>query len=174
MTKAAITSRSKNTEAPFTETQLLEIVNEKSKLAPQELVSELANKLTTISSKHKFIIQHTTIATNDDTSFNLNICTDFVASWEPSKDGCITVQLDLEKGVDEDLKPSYKETKKKDESGSINDYAAADKPEGTSEEVAVEGDKEDMDTTRAITREELSTKQSQTNSLLITIYWISI
>lgn len=174
MTKAAITSRSKNAEAPFSETQLLEIVNEKSKSTPQELVSELASKLTTISSKHKFIIQHTTIATNDDKSFNLDINTDFVASWEPSKDGCITVQLDLEKGVNEDLKSSYNETKEKDESDSIDDYAAADKPEGTSEEVAVEGGKKDIDTTRATTSEESSTKQNQINSLLITVYWISI
>ncbi|CAD1809130.1 hypothetical protein FOB58_000184 [Candida parapsilosis] len=95
MSQSTIISRSKNSEAPFSETQLTEIIDKNAKLPPQELASELTNKLASISSKHKFIVQYTSIAANEEKSFDLNIVTDFVASWEPTKDGCVTVKLDL-------------------------------------------------------------------------------
>lgn len=156
MLKPTIITRSKNEEAPFSETQLLEIIDQNSKLTPQDLVSELANKLTEISSKHKFIIQYTLLKAND-VAFDLNISTDFVASWEPSKDGCINIRLDLEKEVGGDLNDGAKE---KDEGSSNEDDD--DVPKNSSEE-----------TDSSLTTE-TTTNQNQLNSLLLTVYWISI
>lgn len=156
MLKPTITTRSKNVEAPFSETQLLKIIDQNSKLDPQAIVTELANKLAEISSRHKFIIQYTLLKANDK-AFDLSINTSFVASWESSKDGCINIRLDLENEFGGDLNEGSKE---KDESGSNEDDD--DIPKNSRE-------KTDGDVTT-----KTSTNQNQLNPLLITVYWISI
>ncbi|KAI3404387.1 hypothetical protein KGF56_002784 [Candida oxycetoniae] len=87
-----ITNRSQCLEAPFTEDQLLKIINEHYALEPKALIERIGHELDKISSKHKFIIQCTKMKVESQ-KIDLNIETDFVAYWEPSKDGCITVQM---------------------------------------------------------------------------------
>ncbi|KAI5953956.1 hypothetical protein CANMA_004795 [Candida margitis] len=169
MTKCTIASRSKNAEAPFSESQLLEIINENSKLTPQELASKLADKLTTISSKHKFLIHYTSLATNNANSFDMCLNTDFVSIWESSKDGCITVQLDLMNGsCDEE------EAKAQDEDAVMKDDATTKISENsTNEGDATDGNSKEIDVS---TPSEITSKTSpsQVNCLFITVYWISI
>ncbi|KAI5957582.1 hypothetical protein KGF57_003276 [Candida theae] len=164
MPKSTITTRSESVNAPFSEAQLLEIVDANAQLPSQDLVSEVANKLSSISSKHKFIIQYTSLKGRDDRSFDLNISTDFVASWEPSKDGCVVVKLDWEKEVAEVLKLRGNEVKEAPEDDLVDDVE-------TEKNDTSEDSKPGSKDTPLVTS---GSEANQLNTLLITIYWISI
>ena len=93
MPNIQITSRSKSVEPPFTDCQLIKIINDNHKLSSAaELIAKIGKELDRISSKHKFIIQYTQLKL-ESTNVDVDICTDFVAYWDSTKDGCVTVEV---------------------------------------------------------------------------------
>ncbi|CAI5756396.1 unnamed protein product [Candida verbasci] len=87
-----ISSKYEN-QPPFTTEFIESLINDNKQLEPKELVTLIGEKLELKSSKHKFIIQYTLIEKDDD--INLSINSDFVSIWDDSKDGCITLQINL-------------------------------------------------------------------------------
>lgn len=86
-----VLNKSLNSEAPFTQEFILDLVNQNTTLPSKDLINKVAESLKEKSSKHKFIVQATALH-SDDRSFDLKIQSDFVALWDPKKDGCFTLK----------------------------------------------------------------------------------
>ncbi|EER34472.1 predicted protein [Candida tropicalis MYA-3404] len=94
-----VLNKSQNLEAPFTQDFISDLVEQHANLTSKNLITKVAESLKEKSSKHKFIVQATALH-SDDTSFDLKIQSDFVALWDPKKDGCFTLKVSQEGGVE--------------------------------------------------------------------------
>ncbi|KAI5951730.1 hypothetical protein KGF54_004805 [Candida jiufengensis] len=135
MSKITITNRSSNKESPFTEENLINILNKIDSNSPNEIIEKLSDNLDNISSKHKIIIQYTAIEGKQEIS-NLKINTGFTSNWDASKDGCLTLSIDLNESKSQSI--------------------------------------ESVENSEGIDKESEIPNNSNINSLLITIYWISV